>query len=77
MRGARHSIECGRTLDALRSQVRNAVIVKRPMACDPPLMDQERNFLNALEAVDHFEVTSTGWLRLFGVDGRGLVGLRR
>lgn len=47
------------------------------MACDPPLMDQERNFLNALEAVDHFAVTSTGQLRLLGADGRVVIGLQR
>lgn len=45
------------------------------MMCDQPLMDQEREFLGALEAVRRFEVLPTKQLRLLGKDGQTLLDL--
>lgn len=47
------------------------------MMCDQPLMDQERKFLDTLEAVRRFEVASTGQLRLLGKDGQALLDLEK
>lgn len=47
------------------------------MLCDQPLMDQERNFLKALEASRRFEVASAQQLRLLGEDGRVVLSLRK
>lgn len=45
------------------------------MMCDQPLMDQEREFLGALEAVRRFEVLPTRQVRLLGKDGQALLDL--
>jgi len=47
------------------------------MMCEQPLMDQERNLLNAFEAVRAFEVSRTGQVRLLGPGNEKLVSLRK
>ncbi|TPL21739.1 META domain-containing protein [Mesorhizobium sp. B2-3-6] len=47
------------------------------MICDQPLMDQERNLLEALGSVRRFEAPQTGRVQLLDKDGQRLVSLRR
>jgi len=47
------------------------------MMCEQPLMDQERNLLKALEAVQRFEVTQEGHVQLLDHEGQRLVSLRK
>lgn len=47
------------------------------MMCEQPLMDQERGLLKALEAIERFEVTQDGQVRLLGREGQEVVSLRR
>jgi heat shock protein HslJ len=46
-------------------------------ACLPPLMEQERKFLEALHAMDRFEIDPSGALILRGGEGRGILARRR
>lgn len=47
------------------------------MACAPPLMEQERRFLEALAAVRRFEIAPDGALVLVSADGQRIIAARR
>jgi heat shock protein HslJ len=46
------------------------------MACEPALMDQERRFLDALDAIRRFEIAPDGALVLLADDGPKLIARR-
>jgi heat shock protein HslJ len=46
------------------------------MACEPSLMEQERRFLDALDATRRFEIAPDGALVLLADDGPKLVARR-
>ncbi|HXY32571.1 MAG TPA: META domain-containing protein [Gemmatimonadaceae bacterium] len=46
------------------------------MACAPALMEQEQRFLDALQSVQRFEISSTGALVLHGANGKTITARR-